>query len=330
MSATLRQPRLNVLANGAPVAGAVSATVSSNNYHGADRFHVNLAAATSAALIDADTITLEVQFSLDGGTNFQSAITGTIDAVDFDVVRGNLSLSGRDLSAGLIGARTQETFANQTSSEIATILASRHNLSAQVTATTTPVGRYWELEHDRITLNAFSQATAEWDLLVSLAQHEGFDVWVSGTTLYFQPPQTNTPVVIQPQDCVSLRLERALTLAGTVEVTVKSWHSRSGAGCTQTAQRQGSGNSVSYIYVVPNLTPDQAQTLAQQRLNELTPHERVLVAEMPGELTLTPRMMLGLEGTGTEFDQTYRIDEIERTLSMGHGFVQRVRARVVA
>jgi len=330
MSATLRQPRLNVLANGAPVIGAVAATVSANNYHAADRFHVNLTAATSAALIDADTITLEVQFSLDGGTSFQSAITGTVDAIDFDVVQGNLTLSGRDLSAALIEARTQETFANQTASEIATTLAGRHGLSAQVTATTTPVGRYWELEHDRIVLNAFSQATAEWDLLVSLAQHEGFDVWVSGTTLYFQPPQTDTPVVIQPQDCVSLRLDRALTLAGDVEVIVKNWHSRGGTGCSQSARRQGSGKSVRYIYVVPNLTPDQALTLAQQRLSELTRHERVLVAEMPGDLVLTPRMALGLEGTGTEFDRTYRIDEIERTLSPGHGFVQHVRARVAA
>ena len=328
MSATLRQPRLNVLANGAPLAGAVSATVSSNNYQGADCFHVNLAATTAMPVVDTDPITLDIQFSLDGGASFQSMITGAVDALDFDAIEGTLSLSGRDLSAGLIAARTQETFANRTSSEIATILAGRHNLAAQVTATTTPAGRYWELEHDRITLNAFSQATSEWDLLVSLAQHEGFDVWVSGTALCFQPPQTATPVVIRPQDCVALRLERALTLAGSIEVTVKSWHSRSGAGCTQTVQRQGSGSAVSYIYVVPNLTPDQAQALAQQRLDELTPHERVLVAEMPGELALTPRMAIGLEGTGTAFDTIYRIDEIERTLSPRHGFVQRLRARV--
>jgi phage protein D len=226
MSATLRQPRLNVLANGVPVPGAAAATVCSNNYRAADRFRVSLAAATAGSLIDADTITLEVQFSLDGGTSFQSVITGAVDALDFDAVQGKLSLTGRDLSAGLIEARTQETFANQTASEIATTLAGRHGLAAQVTATTTPAGRYWELEHDRIVLNAFSQATAEWDLLVSLAQHEGFDIWVSGATLYFQPQQTNTPVVITPQDCVSLRLEHALTLAGDVEVIVKSWHSR--------------------------------------------------------------------------------------------------------
>jgi phage protein D len=330
MSGMLRQPRLNVLANGAAVAGAVSATVISNNYHAADRFYVSVAAATTGNLLDADTIALEVQFSLDGGASFASAISGYVDAVEFEALPGRIGFSGRDLSAALIEARSQETFPNQTASEIATLLAQRHGLSARVTATTTPAGRYWELEHDRLMLNAFTQATAEWDLLVSLAQHEGFDVWVSGSTLYFQPRQDGTPLIIRPEDCVSLRLERALTLAGDVEVIVKSWHSRGGIGCTQSARRQGAGKSVRYIYVVPNLTPDQALTLAQQRLNELTRHERVLVAEMPGDMMLTPRMTLALEGTGTGFDTAYRVDEIERTLSPGSGFVQRVRARVDA
>jgi phage protein D len=273
---------------------------------------------------------LELQFSLDGGTSFESAITGLVDAVDYDANAATIGFSGRDLSAALIEARTQETFANQTASEIAELLARRHGLSAQVTATTTPAGRYWELEHDRLTMNAFTQATVEWDLLVSLAQHEAFDLWISGTTLYFQPQQDATPVVIRPENCVSLRLERALTLAGDVEVIVKSWHSRGGIGCTQSARRRGSGKAARYIYVVPNLTPDQALTLAQRRLNELTRHERVVVAELPGDMVLTPRMALALEGTATGFDTNYRIDEIERSLSPGHGFVQRVRARVAA
>jgi hypothetical protein len=110
-------------------------------------------------------------------------------------------------------------------------------------------------------------------------------------------------------------------------VTVKSWHSRLGTACVQTANSGGSGTPLSYVYIVPNLTPDQALSLAQQRLAELTGHERVVSAEMPGELTLAPRMMLRLEGTGTDFDQNYWIDEIERHLSVEHGFTQRLRAR---
>ena len=335
LSPTVRQPRLRVLANGTDVAGVIEASVTSSNHFACDRFRVSLAPIPTA-LAATVAIMLDVQFSLDGGASFTSLVQGRVDALDLDPIQGTLSLTGRDLAAALVETRTQDIFANQTSSEIATILAGRHGLAASVTATTTPVGRYWELEHDRLVLNAFSHATTEWDLLVTLARHEGFDAWVSGTTLYFQPPQPSmAPLAVLrpvatltgPANVMSLRLERALTLAGAIQVTVKSWHSRLGTACVQTASNSGSGNPSSYVYVVPNLTPDQALNFAQQRLAELTGHERVVSAEMPGELALAPRMMLRLEGTGTDFDQGYWIDEIERQLSVEHGFTQRLRAR---
>jgi phage protein D len=254
-------------------------------------------------------------------------------------VADTLVLEGRDLTAALIEARTQETFANRTSSEIATLLAGRHGLTSDVQATTTPVGRYWQLQHDRITLDAFCRATTESDLLVMLARIEGFEVWVTGTVLHFRPvpAQTIPSMVLRAATTASgapnvteLHLERALTLARDIEVTVKSWHSRAGQAYTQAAKsvraKKGSGKVQRYVYVVPNLTPEQALALAQQRLAELSQHERVVTATMPGELTLAPRTLVRVEGTGTSFDQDYWIHEISRQLSPG-GFTQRVLAR---
>ena len=48
---------------------------------------------------------------------------------------------------------------------------------------------------------------------------------------------------------------------------------------------------------------------------------------MPGELSLSPRSMVVLEGTGTEFDQTYYVDVIERRLNQDGGLTQRVSER---
>jgi hypothetical protein len=84
---------------------------------------------------------------------------------------------------------------------------------------------------------------------------------------------------------------------------------------------------LNYIYVVPNLTAADALNLAQRRLAEISSHERIVVAEMPGDLVLTPRQLLGVEGTGTGFDQTYMIDEVERRFDLHDGFTQRIRAR---
>ena len=342
-SDVLRAPLLQVLVDGATLSGVLSARVRSSGTHACDTFEV--AAATSADPVfgpafwaEATGILIDVQASR--GDGFISLVLGYADSVVLDPLQGVVQISGRDLSAALIEAPTQETFANQTASEIAALLAGRHGLGALVQPTTTPVGRYWQLEHDHITLNQFSRATTEWDLLVALAEREGFDVWVTGSTLNFQPPATALlptavlrPVatVNGPANVESLKLERSLTLASGLTVVVKSWNSRMAQGFTQQASSSGPGAraSRSYNFVLPNLTPDVALQIAQQRLDELSRHERIVTAEMPGDLLLDAHAAIALEGTGTAFDQVYQVDELERGLDVRRGFRQRVRARNV-
>ena len=205
-----------------------------------------------------------------------------------------------------------------------------------MTPTTTPVGAYWQLEHDHTTLDSFSRSMSEWDLLVGLAGYEGFDVWVNAKTLYFQAPKpTATPAILRaasdplgPANLMSLSMERSLALAGNIAVTVKSWSSRQAQSFSQTATSNDTTSpSQTFIYVVPNLPPDAALALAKSRLAELTSHERVIEAEMPGELDFAPRQQVVLTGTRTAFDQLYWIDEVSRRLDGRGGFTQRLRAR---
>ncbi|MEJ0016746.1 MAG: hypothetical protein WDN25_09280 [Acetobacteraceae bacterium] len=337
----LRAPRLRIFANGQNVAGAIAAEVISNNYYAADRFSASIALggdpwAGAALWASEPDILLEVQFSLDGGASYASLVQGAVDSVSIDPTLGMVHIDGRDLTATLIESRTQETFANRTASEIASLLAERHGLTPVVCATTTRVGRYYESEHDRITLNQFSHATTEWDLLAFLARQEGFDVFVQGQELHFQPATTTADLAIslRREDVTSIRLERSLTLARDIEVLVKSWNSRQNSAFVQRARAHGRRGTMSnggppqrYVFVRPNLTPDDALKFAQRKLAELTRHERAISISMPGELSLTPRSVIALEGTGTEFDQTYYIDVIERRLRQDGGLVQHIRAR---
>ena len=347
---SLRTPALSVLANGGELGGVTEARVVAVNNFGADRFTVRAAlSAADPAAWQGDAIDLEIRIGLDGA--WASLIEGAVDAIEIDPVRFTLTLTGRDYTAAFIEAKTQEAFQNQTSSQIATLLAGRHGLDAAVTGTTTPVGRYYEIEHDSITLNQFARATTEWDLLSFLARQEGFDLYVQGTTLHFEQPDGGSaqPAALTPLDCVDLGLHRALTLARDIEVTVKSWNSKQQTAFTQTARATGRGGSgrggsgrgasgggtrsgmqaqkQSYVIVRPNLTPDQALQLAQSILADLSRHERVVTLTMPGELGITPRTPIALSGTGTDFDQTYHVAEIERAVSFERGFTQRIRAR---
>ena len=334
-SSALRTPRLAVLVNGVVLAGAMEADVSSNSHYAADRFRVRTALRADDPLIWSQAqMLVEVRMGLDGA--WASLVSGAVDRLDIDPVQGLVELEGRDLTAGLIEARTQETFSNRTASEIATLLAQRQGLSADVAATSTPVGRYYQDEHDRITLDQFSHATTEWDLLVFLARQEGFNVWVDGTMLHFQPQAAAGAgaVTLGPGDCMDLRLERSLTLARDIEVVVKSWNTRQQVAFTQTAHARGkaghdiaSGKVQRYVYVRPNLTPQDALQLAQRLLADLTRHERVVRATLPGELVLTPRSQVLLQGTGTDFDQLYYVAEIDRRLSVSRGFLQTIRVK---
>ena len=338
----VRAPRILVLANGASFGSVISAEITSTGWHGCDTFQVRASVSREPVLSarfwsSALDIMLDVQ--IDIGNGFISLIQGFVDHVTLDPIAHVLSLSGRDRSAALIEARTRETFANQTSSEIATLLAARHGLFPLVTPTTTPVGRYWQLEHDQITLDQFSRASTEWDLLVGLAEREGYDVWVQGSALNFQPRilEVLSEAVLRPVGTIngpanvtSLRLERAHTLTGDVSVTVRSWSSRSGRGLDHTANTGGGGTARQYSFVLPDLTQDVAEQIARQRLQELLGHERVVVAEMPGELSIGAHGMVRLEGTGTAFDQDYQVEEVRRAIDFRAGFRQTVRARAAS
>ncbi len=48
---------------------------------------------------------------------------------------------------------------------------------------------------------------------------------------------------------------------------------------------------------------------------------------MPGELTLTARSVIALSGTGTSFDASYYVDEIDRSWSEDQSFRQTLKLK---
>ena len=327
----LRTPILSALSDGSPLPNIIDGDIFDNAHFAAARFRLRLALdpANAEPLFQPGAV-LDLQCSLGGAAT--SLIQGEADTVVYDVLNRTVEVEGRDLTARLLDARTQETFSNQTASEIAETLAGRHELTPNVTATTTLAGRYYSTEHDRITLGQFSRATTEWDLLSFLAAREGFDVFVSGQILTFAPPSTSpATLTLTPDLCISLQLDHALTLARDIEVTVRSWNTRQQAAFTQTARSSGKGGgsgSIQRIVVLrPNLAPSDAMQLAQRILADLSAHERVVHAELPGEMSLTARTQVLLTGTGTDFDQLYYVAELDRHFSGTHGFTERLRLK---
>jgi phage protein D len=329
-SVDVRQPAIAVLVNGAMVAGVESVEINSDLHLGANRFHVGLAYGDYLDSAWSNIpLTVEVQLGLSG--SWSSIILGDADSLDIDPIRGRIGLAGRDFTARFLQSQTQETFENSTSSAIATILASRRGLSADVTPTSTVVGRYFGNGRTFTALYQHSRVTSEWDILGWLAQNEGFDVWVDGSTLHFHP--SVSPAItfsLAPSDCMELALSRRVDLAAGVSVQVNSWDCQRQTLSNATAQSSGTiGRGMNLVVVRPNLSMADAENLAQRVLTQTTQHERTVQLTMPANLTAEPRMLFNLVNTQTDFDGAYQVCEIERHFDVRTGFVQHLRARAV-
>lgn len=343
----VRTPRPVVLINGVllPVQAVISVEVTNASHFTADSYRVELAVSGLPAAFgpsywaDSQDDRISIAVSL-GAETPSPLIVGQVDDVDWDLTGTIITLTGRDLAAAFIDNKTAEKFQNRTASQIAQALALRRGLDSSVQATTTLAGTYYEIDHALTT-----HEETEWDLLVYLAEREGFDVWVSGTTLYFQPsPATSAPPYVllasrNPDgtfvsNAAQIRVSRSQTIARDVIVTVRSWNQKQQRAFTVTAkrsqakksQRRG-GTSQTYSFIRPNLTRDQAQQFAEAKAEEITRHERVLTASLPADNVLTTRATVRLVGTGTDWDQLYYPDSVTRRLSMSDGYRMNLRAK---
>jgi phage protein D len=341
-----RKPSIGMAVNGERVPGLLGISVTRNNFLAADIFTARVALNDTGALYPAsfwalqDSIELNLMISLDSGAS-QSVIVGPVDKVLIDQARQLMTLSGRDYTSSFIETKISEKFQNLTSSQIVQTLATRQGLQAQAQATTTPAGKYYDVDHAEVT-----NQISEWTLLTYLAQHEGFDIYVEGTTLFFQPPPTTSssaPYVVTydgsgavPVASVSdLVMQRNLTLANDVIVKVISWNHELKAPIISSRQAQKTAQPTrpttipptTYIFREPGLTQSQADAVAVARLNDLTLHERRIRMVMPGDLTLTPRSIVSLTGTETDFDQDYFVSELRIECALDRGFSMRVEAK---
>ena len=352
-----RQPRGIVRINGTAVPGWINWTVSSNTFYEADTFRVSFAVSgmgtsTVQPFIEQRELFVEILAGFPSdpdhplASELQSLIYGRVDEIDFEPVARLLTLSGRDLTAVFIDNRIDDDFANQTSSDIASALASKHGLVPVVTATVGNVGGYYK--HDQVRMHA---SQSEWDLLAFLAREEGFACFVQGQELHFEPdPGANgDPYVIlwqPPSDqyaspvcnAQALAFSRAMTVSKGVTVVVRSPSTTkkvavvasypSNPKAIQAGKASPFGSVQTYYFTTAaNRDATQVQQEAQRRYAEIIAHEMKMHATLPGDNLLSTKKVLQVQGTGTAFDQNYYPTEITRQMSMDEGYTMTVHAK---
>lgn len=275
-------------------------------------------------------------------------VIGAIDDVQCDFASNTVSLIGRDLTSRLIDTKTVGQFDNKTASAIVELLAREHDLTPVVTPTTTLAGAYYR--EDRVSMQ---DSRPQWDLITYLAEREGFQAYVIGRELHFEPrkdPDTSEPYVIEWRpptldraypisNALRLVTRRNLSFSRDIEVQVRSFNTKQRRGFTVTARRQRIRNRVItgqqrltlppqvYTLRIPNLTEDEAQRRANAYAEQMSRDEMLLSAAMPGDGALTTRTPVRLVGTGGAFDQTYFVSSLVRSWNQQEGYLMSIEAK---
>ena len=336
---------LLITLNGSPIHGLLHASIVTTNCFSSDSFALTFAITRSplgdiAFWSSLPSAYVEVGVTCTYGSISQSLISGMIDSVSVDPIQGTVAIEGRDMSSSMIDAYRQQDFVNQTASEVISTIAQYHGLTPVVTATSGSVGRYFGDGYTRLSLGQFSRIRSDWDLAVALARENSFDVFVQGTTLFFQPANFMDAIPIQLafRDVKTIRFQQALTVASSSTARVQSWNSQSMASYDSNHEGDGTNSSPGssavsnqpFLFSASNFTSQQVTDSAGRYAAELSRLSTVLHAEMPWNLALSPGTIILIDETDSAFDTIYQIDSIERHFSTTSGSTQTIRAIIAS
>jgi phage protein D len=343
-----RSPRIQVQIAGITFDTVMHANLVSAGSCKSSHFELSLALSEkmgSSQWLDSlsGSVVVKIYMRLHQEENDTIMFEGLMDSLTFDSLSNIVSIRGRDYSSILIDSTYQESFYNQTASEVANSIAVRHGLSPNIVETFALIGGYSGGDHSQLLLNAHSRITSEWDLLTHLARIENVQLFVDGTSLVFSPLSTldSNYISVNKSMTKGIRFTKTLPLSEDSRLTVKSWNSWRGQ-LSQYTDPQSSqqdttdgtglanGPGIGTVVIKPNLSPQGAENLYKRCLNSI--NERAISVEitMPGEMTIKPCDIISVRGSKTCFDSDYVVRTVRRQYSSTTGFVQIIQGFVSA
>lgn len=357
----LRSPRGFISINGIQVPWQ-SFEISNTRYSAASTFHVTLPSNALPitfplnSFVNQAPLILQINAGIPSQVNANNAtpsdvpmlILGDVDEVSYDPKATMITLLGRDYISRFIENKVLQqngttSFTGlpdgaNTSSIIVTKIASNRGLIPIVTATTNPVGKYFQNQYTQLS----SQIT-EWDLMTFLARQENYDIYASGLSLYFQPKTKNNPYNINistpigeipTSNTEDIIFTRNLRLAKDIKVIVTTYNIANKTSYTATASLKHTAKSTSstsqpsvYMFTFPNLTTQQCQDKASALLQQISQHEMAINITMPGDSVVTSHSQIVVSGTNTLFDQTYFVKNVTRKMDFINGYTMTIDAK---
>ncbi|MFG1388801.1 phage late control D family protein [Xanthobacter versatilis] len=333
---TYRQPNAQVILGGTPIE-KIEASVTQSKTKKSDTFKARTAISVLPAgkglSYWATAADVSAQVLISTGSGYTKLFDGKVDAVDIDLETGMIEFSGRDKAADLIDKTSAEKFQNKTPDKIVKEIASRHGISVDAKALSEKAGKIYQIDWNKIT-----NRSSEWTVINHIADLHGMVAYITGGKLYFKPADETLPVfsvhyraptagIPADGNFLRLKIRRNLILTKPVKVSVKSWNHKQKKVISSDKQMSGTGTPLIYNFNAPGLTQDQADKIAQKRLDENTSHENTLEIEAPGDPSVNARMSVQLTGTNSAFDQSYEIQTVEHSISADGGYTMTISTK---
>jgi phage protein D len=288
-------------------------------------------------------------------TELSSLIIGRADEVEFDPVQNTIEITGRDYTSVFLDSKTLiQHWKNSTVYDVVKKMASIHGLAVNLylpTVTAAPltkIGAYTDIDWTSLSIEE-----TEWDFLIRMAHLVQYDIWVSGTSLNFQPQidaaqqdyyllkwvaPDRINSFVPTANVIDMKLRHDMTIAKGIQVQVSSWHPGMGKAVfskfpATTKQLNGALNGLGaanpqyYKYTISGLDQKAADQRAVAIYNEIAKQEMKIFATLPGDNILNNRTMVRLIGTGAAFDQLYYPSSVHRTMSIDDGYRMSLEAR---
>ena len=255
--------------------------------------------------------------------------TGRLDKISFDYIGRTIHVSGRDKSDELHQNKTSEKWLNKKPSDIVQDLIGRVGLSGNISSSALMAGK--RLEQDFVKL---SDNVSYAQIIHKLAELDGARWFVDANGQFNYVPlgspqgvysiqidQTKQPI---SSDCMVLKVSRNVQASKTIEVTVKAWHPKKKQVFEFTSNVEGVGGTHSYNYHIPGLEQEHVKQHAMSQANEKARHELTVHATVVGDPSVAAGM--GLQLSGTHYDQAFEIDYVHHDFGMG-GYRTSITAR---
>lgn len=283
--------------------------------------------------IDAESLDIgkQVEIQLGYDNKLTKVMVGEITGLEPEFSQDSVPtvvVRGYDLRHRLMRGRSTQSFLKMKDSDIASQIARKQGLTAQVTDSKVKLD--YILQHNQ----------TDWEFLQSRAERIGYEVVVEDKTLYFRPHPTNTSKILTltyPDDLLEFS-PRLSTMTQIPQIQIQGWDFRQKQAVLSTAKvgQEGSqmGGKTTGTKIVEKSYGKGSDTQVTQTIANKAEADQMAIGQFQdmaiayitgdGTCKGNPQVRAGkvieIKGVGKRFSGLYYLSSTEHRYSVEQGY----------